>query len=101
MQNIVISTIRTIVPTIVGMFLTWVAAVALQYLGVELDPNLMEQFGAMLTGLIVTLTTGAVYVLFRWLERVVDPRFGWLLGYPMQPVYTDERPGRHREELVL
>lgn len=86
--------VRTIVPMIVGAAAAWLLAV----LGITLP---LEPA----TEVVTAILSGAYYALVRWLEQKA-PAFGWLLGSPRQPVYTDSTAdddyvGRHREETAL
>lgn len=72
----IIARIRTLVPVLVGVLLTW-----LQHqfgIVVHLDPSW--------TALLVVVVTGAYYDLVRRLEAW-RPSLGWLLGYPSPPAY--------------
>lgn len=72
----VVARIRTLVPVVVGVVLTW-----LQHTfgwRVTLDPGE--------TGLLVLALTGLYYELVRRLEAW-KPELGWLLGYPSPPKY--------------
>ncbi len=75
----IIALIRTFVPTAIGAFLAWAAAK-----GVGVDENA----SAVLTAFFVALATALYYAAVTWLERKVDPLFGWLLGLPKAPSYT-------------
>ena len=53
-----------------------------------------------MTTVVTALATGLYYVVARLLETYVAPRFGWLLGKPVVPVYVSEEGaagyvGRH------
>jgi hypothetical protein len=81
------SVVRTVVPLLVGVVLTWAAAA-----GIEVDDKLEAALGAVLTALFGTLW----YVAARVLEVYVSPRFGWLLGLAKSPdTYSTDQPGRH------
>lgn len=73
----VIAIIRTLVPTVVGTCIAWLAAH-----GLDLGAN-QELFT---TALIAACTTG-YYALVTLLERKVHPAFGWLLGAAKAPTY--------------
>jgi hypothetical protein len=72
-----IAIIRTLVPTVVGTCIAWLAAH-----GLDLGAN-QELFT---TALIAACTTG-YYALVTLLERKVHPAFGWLLGAAKAPTY--------------
>lgn len=85
------SLVRTFVPVIVGSVVGWVAVS-----GVPLDAGV--EVGV--TTVVTALATGLYYVVARLLETYVAPRFGWLLGKPVAPVYVSEEVasgyvGRH------
>lgn len=76
MTDIETAVVRTVVPYVVG-FLASLGAI--KGLGVS---------NADLTALI-TLVVGALYHAgASWLEKHVDPRFGWLLGSASAPIYV-------------
>jgi hypothetical protein len=79
MNQIIISYIRTAVPVIVGVLLTW-----LDTNGIKLDQTTTAGLIAFLTGATATI----YYVLARILEHYVSLKFGWLLGYAKPPVYA-------------
>ena len=82
MKDLFDSVVRTFVPWIVGAVIGWFVS-----RGIELDPSVE-------TGLTMALTGGAsalYYVVARFLETRVSPRFGWLLGMDKTPTYT----GKH------
>lgn len=73
-----IALIRTTVPGLVGLILGWLAA-----RGFNLDPETQS-------GLITALTAVAIalyYALVSFLERKVNPAFGWLFGVAKAPTY--------------
>lgn len=78
-----ISIIRTVTPVLVGQVMTWLAAQGV------LDAT-GEISALMISGLTLLFTT-LYYALARWLETFVSAKFGWLLGYAKQPVYTEVR----------
>lgn len=69
------SLIRTVVPTVYAMLIRW---------GVVswLDPD-----DLFVTNLITILVTAVFYAGIRFLEAH-KAQFGWLLGFPQQPVYV-------------
>jgi hypothetical protein len=78
LKNYLISAIRTFVPFLVGLIVSWLATQ-----GVTLDDNTLGIITLVLEGVF-----GMVYyLLVRWLEHL-NYRFGWLLGYARMPVYT-------------
>ncbi len=77
MNNTVISVIRTVVPSIVGAVLAFLAGQ---------DIAVTPEFAAQLTGVLTVLFTGAYYLIGRALEKI-NPKFGLLLGYAKQPEY--------------
>lgn len=72
MNDLVRSLVRTYVPVVVGLLVTW---------GV-LPSNLSEEAGAVA----MALVTGLYYLAVRLAERRW-PILGWLLGSPRQPSY--------------
>lgn len=77
-KNYLISSIRTLVPFLVGLLTTWLATK-----NVVLNDNTVSLVTLLLEGLF-----GMVYYLIvRGLEHL-NYRFGWLLGYARMPVYT-------------
>lgn len=81
------STIRTIVPIIVGSVLGWFAGA-----NIPLDP----QLEGTLTALLTLLLTTAYYVAVRFFETYISPKIGWLLGYAKSPdSYSADKPGKH------
>ena len=84
------STVRTIVPIIVGSVLGWFAGA-----NISLDP----EFEGTLTALITFLFTTSYYVAVRLFETYISPKIGWLLGYAKSPdSYSKDRPGKHVED---
>lgn len=75
LAQIVLSTIRTFVPWAMGFILPWLTS--------ELGwtPSDVDVLVNLLVG-------GIYYFVMRLLERYVTPKFGWLLGAPVQPVYA-------------
>ena len=73
-----IALIRTLVPSAVGACLAWAAA-----RGLEID----AETSAALAAALVAICTTLYYAAVTWLERKVDPAFGWLLGVPKAPSY--------------
>lgn len=79
LSNYVISGIRTYVPILIGLGLTWLAST----LKIVIDPS--SQAG--LVALCTTVLTAGYWLIARLLERW-QPKLGFLLGVPQQPVYT-------------
>ena len=69
------SIIRTFVPVVVGLIISWFAQ-----LGIEVPT-------AALAGVIDAIFVGGYYAIIRVLESK-SPQFGWLLGLPSPPSYT-------------
>jgi hypothetical protein len=78
MSNLIIATIRTLVPYAVGLVLALVARV----IPLDLPAGTIE--GA--TGELVLLIGSLYYIGVAWLERKF-PWFGWLLGVARNPIY--------------
>jgi hypothetical protein len=78
MSNFIISTIRTIVPIILGGVATWVAAKT----GWILPEDLEAEAAVGVTGLVI----GGYYIVVHWLEQKF-PKLGWLLGKEALPYY--------------
>ncbi|PRB78226.1 hypothetical protein CQ012_02225 [Arthrobacter sp. MYb214] len=84
------STVRTIVPIIVGCVLGWFAGA-----NIPLD----TEFEGTLTALLTLLFTTAYYVAVRLFETYISPKLGWLLGYAKSPdSYTADSPAKHLAE---
>lgn len=77
------SLVRTVVPAVVGLVLSWFATADLQF-DAEVTESLTLLFAAVFTAL--------YYALVRWLSERW-PGVGWLLGYPTNPTYEP----RHAE----
>ncbi|MFG3140968.1 hypothetical protein ACGFZA_32780 [Streptomyces sp. NPDC048211] len=77
LYNYLLSLVRTFAPILAG----WLITQALS-LGVHLD-------SAVLVSLETSAFAGAYYLVFRWAELHISPRFGWLLGYAAPPQYQD------------
>lgn len=80
-HTLLLSLWRTFVPYLAGFLI----AQAARY-GFDLDE-------ASLTPLLTTVAGTLYYAAVRWLEHNRSDRWGWLIGYPKQPVYAR---GRHR-----
>jgi len=80
LNDYLLSLIRTYVPLVVGVALTWAA----RRWGVVLPEDLSAQATMLTTGLVVAVYYGLVRGLeMRW------PRFGKLLGASKPPAYVD------------
>lgn len=77
----IIAIIRTLVPSAVGAAIAWGAA-----RGIGID----EETSATLTTALVAICTALYYAAVTWLERKIDPAFGWLLGVPKTPSYKGD-----------
>jgi hypothetical protein len=73
------SVIRTFVPVVVGLIIS-----AVTLAGVEIDDELRGSLLILIDGVFV----GLYYTLIRWLEGKF-PAFGWFLGLPAEPHYTN------------
>lgn len=78
MNDFAISIIRTLVPSIVGGVLGFLAA-----RGINIDESTATALQTALTGLFTALYYGLV----RLLETKFSDKFGWLLGYAKKPEY--------------
>lgn len=72
------SILRTVVPLIVGFVVSLLVRLGLD--------DAVDT--AALTELVMLVVTAGYYAAVRALERYVDPRIGWLLGYAAQPKYA-------------
>ncbi len=72
------STVRTIVPIVVGAVIAFAVA-----RGIALDP----EFELSLTLALTALFQGIYYIGVRLFETYVSPKFGWLLGLAKAPEY--------------
>jgi len=88
-MTVVIATIRTAVPALVGLFVAWLAG-----RGVNADPELVEQWE---TAIVAGAAIG-YYLLVTLLERRVHPSFGWLLGADSAPEYLPRELTRAARE---
>lgn len=87
------STVRTIVPVVVGFFLQ---------LAVTWNLPLDQEFESTLTALLTLLLTTAYYVAVRLFETYISPKLGWLLGYAKSPdSYSTNKPGQHSAAATL
>lgn len=78
LHDSVIALIRTAVPAIVGTVLAW-----LIQLGIDISTETQAQLSAALIPIVIS----AYYAGVTYLERNVNPSFGWLLGAPKAPTY--------------
>jgi hypothetical protein len=76
--TVIVATIRTVVPVVVGLALAWLAR-----RGLPVGDELSAQW---VTALDVAAVAG-YYALVTLLERRVHPWFGVLLGIPRAPSY--------------
>jgi uncharacterized membrane protein len=79
MNDLVISTIRTLVPTFVGTLVTLLAG-----WGIAVD----GEAAAGLQAFVFAVTTAAYYLAVRLLAQKF-PKLEWLLGAPKKPVYKE------------
>lgn len=77
----IIAMIRTFVPAAVGSAIAW---------GIDQGVTIPEDTQTQLTAALVTICITVYYALATLLERKVDPRFGWLLGAPKAPTYSND-----------
>lgn len=82
MNATLISIIRTGVPYLVGLVVSWVAT-----LGIHVPDDVKMQ----LTGAGVFVVGTIYYAVVRKLEQKW-PAVGWLLGSPSQPFYESRKP---------
>lgn len=76
-MNVVPSVIRTGVPLLVGVVVSFAAARGVE-VSAELEAEMVVLLGAVAAGV------------YHWLVRLLEerwPRFGWLLGMATAPVY--------------
>jgi hypothetical protein len=74
----VTSAIRTGVPLLVGWIVSWLVAK-----GIGIDDQTRDWLVSFLTFVL----SMAYYLIARWLEQK-NPKLGFLLGVPVQPVYV-------------
>jgi apolipoprotein N-acyltransferase len=79
LSDAAIAVIRTFVPALVGTFLTWLATNGV---------SLPDDASTALITFLVALFTALYYAAITFLERKVNPNFGWLLGLPKAPTYV-------------
>lgn len=79
----VTSLIRTFVPVLVGQIMGWAAVAGI------LDQN--GQISGILISLLTMGFTALYYIVVRWFETYVSPKFGWLLGMAKQPDYGGKK----------
>lgn len=77
MSDLVISVIRTVVPTVAGTLLAALAGA---------DGEVDEATLASVSGGAVALFTAVYYAIVRFIEQKY-PQAGWLLGYKSKPKY--------------
>ncbi|MGW3827825.1 hypothetical protein ACWEAF_37560 [Streptomyces sp. NPDC005071] len=78
--NYLLSLVRTLAPIVAGWLITQALC-----LGIDLDST-------VLVSLETSAFAGAYYLVFRWAELHISPRFGWLLGYAAPPQYQESQP---------
>lgn len=78
LHDAIIALIRTFVPTAVGSALAWLAT---RGAAVDADTS------ALLVAGLVAVCTTLYYSLVTYLEREVNPAFGWMLGMAKAPTY--------------
>lgn len=79
MDALVTSFIRTYVPIVVGIVVSWLATK-----GLEFDNATQVQLVSVFTGALIALYYAVVRVLeTKW------AKFGWLLGKPKAPTYGE------------
>lgn len=92
-RNLFNSTVRTVVPSIVGFCLAWLATT-----GMEIDSSLSNA----LTGALTVGFNIVYYVVVRFLETKFSSQWGWLLGLATSPEYvnpmTIDAVEKHSEE---
>lgn len=74
----IIALIRTAVPAVVGTVIAFLVDK-----GIALDEGTTASLSAALIPICISL----YYALATYLERNVNPNFGWLLGNPKAPSY--------------
>lgn len=79
----IIAIIRTLVPAAIGSVIG---------LAINLGFDVSAEAQSTLTTAIVTLSITAYYALVTYLERNVNPAFGWLLGIAKAPYYDGGNP---------
>jgi hypothetical protein len=82
-HDALIALIRTFVPSAVGTVVAWAAA-----RGIAVD----AETSAALAAALVAVCTSVYYAGVTYLERKVNPAFGWLLGAPKAPSYEPTLP---------
>jgi len=81
-SDIVVSAVRTLVPYLVGLIITWLAAAHI---------TVNENGRLQLTYIVTFVIAAAYYVLVRSLEKRW-PKLGVLLGVPKAPAYGEALP---------
>jgi len=78
--TLLLSLWRTFIPYLVGFIVSQAARV-----GLHIDEASLESF--------LVLSFGTLYYgVGRFMEQRLGKRWGWLLGYAKQPLYTRRRP---------
>lgn len=83
MKELLISAVRTTTPYLVAILIG-----LLSRSGIDVDPTTASDLTRSLTVLFEVIVGTLYYIIVRWLEVNVSPKFGWLLGYAKMPVYT-------------
>lgn len=76
LYGLLLSLVRIVAPIVAGWLIAQAARVGLHLDGPTVVSALTSDFAA------------AYYVVFRWAELRLSPRFGWLLGYAAPPQYV-------------
>jgi uncharacterized membrane protein len=84
-NNYFVSLIRTWVPLLVGVVLTWLA----RRYDIVIDETVSSTTVTAVTGIV----TGIYYAIVRFLEVKVAPGYGWLLGAAKKPAYSPPAGG--------
>jgi len=79
LHDSLIAIIRTAVPALVGTLFAWLLSKGIEF---------PDEIKGALTTFFVTLCITGYYAAVTWLERKVNPAFGWLLGIPKAPTYS-------------
>ena len=90
LKTLIPGVVRTLVPALVA-FIIALAAKA----NIHLDSEALE---VVVEGIVTLGLTGVYYVGVRILERFRSSKWGWLLGYPAQPVYVVVEPASEELE---
>lgn len=80
-MDIITSIVRTVTPFVVGALVAWFARHNITF-----DSDFLANLAKVLDLIIGSL----IYVVARFLETKVSPKFGWLLLWPKQPTYVPQ-----------